>query len=39
MNKIHRYRAMIAWTGNRGTGTNNSDAYGRDHDFHMPASR
>jgi organic hydroperoxide reductase OsmC/OhrA len=36
MSKIHRYHATIAWTGNRGTGTNNYGAYGRDHEIHCP---
>ena len=36
MSKIHRYQATIAWTGNRGTGTNNYGAYSRDHEIHCP---
>ena len=36
MSKIHRYQAKIAWTGNRGTGTNNYGAYSRDHEIHCP---
>jgi organic hydroperoxide reductase OsmC/OhrA len=36
MSKIHRYQATIAWTGNRGTGTNNYDAYSRDHEIQCP---
>src|ERR1035438_9678421 len=36
MSKIHRYQATIAWTGNRGAGTNNYGAYSRDHEIHCP---
>jgi organic hydroperoxide reductase OsmC/OhrA len=36
MSNIHRYQATIAWTGNRGTGTNNYGAYGRDHEIYCP---
>ncbi len=36
MSKIHRYHATIAWTGNRGTGTNHYSAYSRDHEIHCP---
>src|SRR5215471_5844851 len=36
MSKVHRYQATISWTGNRGTGTNNYDAYSRGHEIHCP---
>jgi len=36
MSKIHRYQATIAWTGNRGTGTENYHSYSRDHEIHCP---
>lgn len=36
MSNIHRYQVTIAWTGNRGTGTNNYGAYGRDHEIYCP---
>lgn len=31
MPPIHRYRAVVQWTGNRGKGTESYRAYGRDH--------
>lgn len=36
MSKIHRYQAKIAWTGNRGAGTQKYGAYGRDHEIYCP---
>jgi len=32
-NREHHYRAAIAWSGNRGTGTSSYKAYGRDHEI------
>lgn len=34
--KTHRYTVTIAWTGNRGTGTSDYRAYGRDHILAAP---
>ena len=33
MNKPHVYSAVTVWTGNRGTGTSNYRAYGREHEI------
>jgi organic hydroperoxide reductase OsmC/OhrA len=34
--KIHRYRAVVHWTGNAGTGTSGYRAYSRDHRIESP---
>jgi organic hydroperoxide reductase OsmC/OhrA/CheY-like chemotaxis protein len=34
--RTHRYTAQITWTGNRGTGTSDYRAYGRDHVIQAP---
>ncbi len=34
-NKTHHYQASIEWTGNRGSGTANYRAYGREHVIRM----
>lgn len=31
MNHVHHYAVSVEWTGNRGTGTSDYRAYGRDH--------
>jgi organic hydroperoxide reductase OsmC/OhrA len=31
--KTHRYTVTVTWTGNRGTGTSDYRAYGRDHEI------
>jgi organic hydroperoxide reductase OsmC/OhrA len=36
VSKLHRYHATIAWTGNRGAGTNHYSAYSRDHEIRCP---
>lgn len=36
MKKQHHYQAGIRWTGNRGEGTSNYKAYGRDHVISIP---
>lgn len=33
MSKQHSYKATVTWTGNRGEGTANYRAYGRDHEI------
>lgn len=32
----HSYRALLAWTGNRGTGTSAYEAYDRDYEISVP---
>ena len=34
--KTHRYTLAVTWTGNRGTGTSDYRAYGRDHEISAP---
>lgn len=34
--KAHQYKASVKWTGNRGAGTSDYRAYGRDHEIAAP---
>ncbi|MFK2903652.1 OsmC family protein [Dyella ginsengisoli] len=36
MNRPHRYRVDVAWTGNRGTGTDGYRSYSRNHVIRVP---
>lgn len=36
MNADHRFAASLVWTGDRGTGTSSTRAYGRDHVISVP---
>lgn len=36
MNRPHRYRVDVIWTGNRGTGTDGYRNYSRNHVIHVP---
>lgn len=38
MSASHQYEVVVAWSGNRGTGTENYRAYGRDHTVTVPAA-